>query len=515
MKNIFSLSYLKVLVVGCLIMTAGNACTDLKEEQYSEVSQATADEIEKGLADPEKIVLSAYNKLTGFGSHGGIFSMQEISTDEMIIPQRGGDWFDGGYWLRTQQHQFGSDIPGLDGTFSMLYSCISVCNRSIGKAPILIPSKSTEIVAELRALRALCYFYLCDMFGNVPLIKSYPGVLEEAATKPRLEIYNFIESELNAATPALSKNATYGRINYWAAKAILAKLYLNAQVYKGAPEWDKCIAACDEIINSGKYSIEPDYYNNFNATNQNSKENILVVPYDEVKRGGFNMAQMTLHYASQATFKLRDQPWNGYCSLAEFYNSYDAIDKRKANFIAGPQFGPDGVTRLIDDGAEAADPDGKPLNYTPEVNELFPNALRQAGVRVGKYRFKPGATPELDNDFPLFRLGDIVLSKAEALWRKNPADATALLLVNQIRTRAGVTPFTTVTLTSDNFLAERGREMFAESWRRNDMIRFGKFFKKYDKFKTLDNEPACKGLFPIPKGQINSNTQLKQNECYN
>ena len=512
MKNIFSLANLKVLAVGCLLMTAGNACTDLKEEQYSEVGQATADEIEKTLADPEKIVLGAYNKVNGFGSHGGIFSMQEVSSDEMIIPQRGGDWYDGGYWLRTQQHDFGSDIPGLNGTWSMLYGCISVCNRYINKAPVLIPAKSTEVVAELRALRALCYFYLCDMFGNVPLIKSYPGVLEEAATKSRLEIYNFIESELNAATPALSKNPTYGRINYWAAKSILAKLYLNAQVYKGAAELDKCIAACDEVINSTKYSLESDYYNNFNATNDNSKENILVVPYNEVTRQGFNLDQMTLHYASQKTFKLTDQPWNGYCSLAEFYNSYDATDKRKANFIAGQQFEADGVTKLLDDGAEANDPDGKPLNYTPEVNELFPNALRQAGARVGKFKFKIGATPNLDNDYPLFRLGDIILSKAEALWRKNAGDATALLLVNQIRTRAGATPF--VLLTSDNLLAERGREMFAESWRRNDMIRFGKFFKKYDKFKTADGEAACKGLFPIPKDQINSNAQLKQNECY-
>jgi starch-binding outer membrane protein, SusD/RagB family len=513
MKNVFSLKNLKVLAIGFFLMTAGNACTDLKEEQYSEVDQTTADEIEKSLADPEKIVLAAYNKVSGFGGHGGIFSMQEVSSDEMLIPQRGGDWYDGGYWLRTQKHEFGSDIPGLDGTWGMLYGCISVCNRTISKAPLLLPSKATEISSELRALRALCYFYLCDMFGNVPLIKSYPGVLTEAATKPRAEIYAFVESELNAASAGLSKNPTYGRINYWAAKAILAKLYMNAQVYKGAPELDKCLAACEEIITSGKYALEADYYSNFSATNNNSKENILVVPYDEVKRQGFNLPQMTLHYASQKTFKLTDQPWNGYCSLAEFYNSYDATDKRKANLIAGPQFDADGTTRLLDDGAESNDPDGKPLNYTPEINELFPNCLRQAGARIGKYKFKTGATPNLDNDFPLFRLGDIILTKAEALWRKSPTDAVALTLVNQIRTRAGAAAFTA--LTADNLLAERGREVFAESWRRNDMIRFGKFFKKYDKFKTVDNEAACKGLFPIPKGQINSNSQLKQNECYN
>lgn len=513
MKNLISLKNLKVLALGFFLLVAGNACTDLDEERFSEISQADADAIEKAQADPGKIMESAYIKVGGFGGHGGIFSMQEISTDEMMIPQRGGDWFDGGFWLRTHRHEFGSDIPGLNGTWSMLYSTIAVCNRYIARTPIILPDKAGEMVPELRALRALCYFYLCDMFGNVPLIKTFPGILDEAVTKPRTEIYAFIESELNAAAPALSKNNTYGRINYWTAKAILAKLYLNAQVYKGSAELDKCLAACDEIINSGKYSLEANYFDNFSPTNQNSKENIFVIPYDEVTRQGFNLPQMTLHYASQATFKLRDQPWNGYCSLQEFYNSYDADDKRRESLIAGPQFAADGVTRLEDQGAESNDPDGKPLNYTPEINEHFPNALRQAGARIGKFRFKEGATPNIDNDYPLFRLGDIILTKAEVLWRKNAADATALTLVNQIRTRAGAKALTS--LTADNLLAERGRELFAESWRRNDMIRFGKFFKKYDKFKLLDNEAACKGLFPIPLSQLNANTNLKQNECYN
>jgi starch-binding outer membrane protein, SusD/RagB family len=503
----------KLMTLFIVLLTVNYSCTDLVEPQYSEVGQATADQIEQSLADPEKTVLGAYNKLGGFGGHGSIWSMLEISTDEMMIPQRGGDWYDGGYWLRTHRHEIGSDIPGLDGTWGMLYGTIAVCNRGIAKAPILFPAKSTAVVAELKALRALCYFYLCDMFGNVPLIKTSPGVLEEAVTKPRAEIYAFVESELNAAAPALSKNATYGRINYFAAKALLAKLYLNSQVYVGKPELDKCLAACDEVISSGKYSLESNYFDNFDATNDDSKENIYVIPFDQVKRQGFNLPQMTLHYASQATFKLRDQPWNGYCSLAEFYNSYDANDKRKANLIAGQQFAPDGVTKIEDPSAESNDPDGKPLNYTPEINEHFPNALRQAGVRVGKFKFKEGATPDLDNDFPILRYGDIVLMKAEVLWRKSAADATALQLVNSIRTRAGATALTA--LTDVNFLAERGREMFAEGWRRNDMIRFGKYFKKYDKFKSADGEAACKSLFPIPKGQLNSNTNLKQNECYN
>lgn len=513
MKNIFSLNNFKVLTLGLGLMMAGYACTDLTEDQFSEVGQEEADEIEKGLADPQKLVLSAYNKIGGFGGHGGIFSMQEISSDEMMIPQRGGDWYDGGYWLRTHRHEFGSDIEGLNNTWNMLYGCIAVCNRSIYKAPILIPSQGEAIAAELRALRALCYFYLCDMFGNVPIIKSYPGNLEEAATKSRAEVFAFVESELNAVTPSLARTKTYGRINYYAAKAILAKLYLNAQVYTGTAKWAECVTACNDVLTGSPYSMEADYYTNFKTNNDVSNENLLVIPYNRTTRTGFNLPQMTLHYASQATYNLRDQPWNGYCSLAEFYNSYDNTDKRKKNFVAGPQFGADGVTPIEDPSAENSDPDGKPLNYTPQINEHFPNCLRQAGVRIGKFEFASGATPDLDNDYPLFRLGDIILTKAEALWRQNNASVEALTLVNQIRTRAGVTPF--ASLTADNLLAERGREMFAESWRRNDMIRFGKFFKRYDQFKLLDNEAACKGLFPIPKPQLNSNVALKQNECYN
>ncbi len=258
---------------------------------------------------------------------------------------------------------------------------------------------------------------------------------------------------------------------------------------------------------------------------------------------GFNWPMMTLHYASQGVYKLTQQPWNGYSVVEEFYNSYidptqnpgpqgpvwkgltlDAnddgisddigtVDSRLSNFIVGPQFNPDG-TRAIDPGFEgpataAPDPDGTELNFTPRINQIYPNGWRQGGARIGKYQYEVGGTNNMSNDFVVFRYADILLTRAEALWRQNPASAEALTLVNQIRTRAGVTPY--VSLTADNLVAERGREMFAEMTRRQDLIRFDKWD---DAWWEKAPSTAMYELFPIPKAQRDVNALLQQNPGY-
>ena len=111
-------------------------------------------------------------------------------------------------------------------------------------------------------------------------------------------------------------------MNYYAGQTLLAKLYLNAEVYSGTPQWAKVITACDEVINSGKYSLESNYFTNFNVDNSGSKEFIFAIPYDQVFFQGFAMAVRTLHYGSQLTYNLTAQPWNGFCTMEEFYNSY-------------------------------------------------------------------------------------------------------------------------------------------------------------------------------------------------
>ncbi len=164
------------------------------------------------------------------------------------------------------------------------------------------------------------------MFGNVPLVTDFANAEAAPPTKPRLEVYNWLITNLEAAVPKLSKavdGTTYGRMNYYAGQMLLAKLYLNAKVYSGTAQLDKVIAACDEMINSGEYSLESNYFANFNVNNSGSKEFIFAIPYDEVFFQGFNLAVRTLHYGNQQTYNLTAQPWNGFCSLEEFYNSYD------------------------------------------------------------------------------------------------------------------------------------------------------------------------------------------------
>lgn len=515
--------WFKALLAGLFVIAFNQSCSDLEENLYDQIK---ADEFFKNEEEFIAALGAAYTSLYFFQNHGNYMSLQEVSSDEIMIPQRGGDWFDGGQWLNAHRAEFNPADENLRNAWSNLFNGVNTCNRLIFQFNKLInegavdPALATPFISELRTLRALYYLWLVDSFGNVPLVDKFDvpaGFLPTNAT--RAEVYAFIDKELTEAVPNLSKKkdgTTYARINFYTGKAIQAKLYLNAAVYKGGAEWDKAIAATDEIINSGLYSLEGDYFANFNSNNAGSAENIFVIPYDQVNATGFNLPQMTLHYVSQATFNLRDQPWNGYCSLQEFYNSYDNTDKRKGisgnqkirgNFHAGPQFAADGTTPVKDGSAD--DPDGPNLVFTPEINAHFPNCQRQAGVRVGKFEFPLRSTPDLNTDFPIFRYADVLLMKAEALWRKSAGDATALALVNQIRTRAGVPAFTA--LTANDLLAERGREMFFEAWRRSDLIRFG----KYDEARRW--KPASqptKQLWPIPRQFLDANRNLKQNPGY-
>ncbi len=500
----------KLLLVFIFIAVFNNSCTDLTETTYDKI------EAKDFLKTEEEIIAAVgagYTGLYGFMNHNTIFTIQEITTDELVIPHRGADWFDGGQLLRLHGHTHNAKEDGFNNAWKFCFSGVATCNRLLETLSAADPKLAAKFNSELKVLRALYYYWLCDLFGNVPIVTAFKTAEATPATKTRLEVYTFIENELKTNVPLLDKSRSYGRINYYAGQAILAKLYLNAETYVGQKKYTECMAACDEIINSGLYRIEDNYKSNFTFNNEESLENILVVPYDATFAQGFNLVQMTLHYQSQSTFETQDQPWNGYCSLSEFYNSYDSTDTRRANnFLVGQQLSSKGVA-LNDDQAD--DPDGKPLNFTPVLNQLQPSCYRQAGARVGKYTYKLGTTRNMSNDFPIFRQADINMMKAEAKWRAagSPAsytDAEALRLFNAVRKRAVVKDLTELTAT--NMLAERGREMFVEAYRRQDMIRFGKYTQPFQ-YKP-DVDMPCKTIFPIPDPQINANKNLIQNDCY-
>jgi starch-binding outer membrane protein, SusD/RagB family len=538
----------KIGMIGVGVTFFTFSCTNLDEELYDRVTPdnffQTEQELISGLG-------AAYSSFGGLGNHSNLWSTNELVTDELIITTKGGDWFDGGVLQQLHLHSFTPDNGFFNNTWGQLYGGVSTANRLLAQFEELKAGGNTSadaIIAELRAIRALWYYWIMDGFGRGPLVTDFNDVeVKGAAT--RQELYNFIESELNAVIPALpdAKDAsTYGRMTKWAALAIRAKLYLNAEIYTGTAQYVKAAADAKTIIDGGKFNLEGTYKDNFAVNNAGSNENIFVYAYDKVFAQGFNWPMMTLHYASQTVYNLTDQPWNGYSVVEEFYNSYSdpvtnpgpqgpvwkgfaldanndkvpddvgTLDSRLSNFVVGPQYKPSG-DKAVDpafEGPSSAqpDPDGINLNFTPRINELGPNAWRQGGARIGKYAYEVGGTANMSNDFVILRYADILLIRAEALARLNGyADAEALTLVNQIRTRAKVDPF--VTLDADKLYAERGREMFAEMTRRQDMLRFGKFGAKYG-FKPNADASTKYQLFPIPKQQLDANAKLTQNPGY-
>ena len=564
MKNTLIRSGLFTAVLAMGIFT--QSCTKLDEELYGEVTPSnffkTQEEFVSALG-------AAYTKFADYAS-GDLMNIAECTSDEGVYPTRGQDWDDGGTQRRAHLHAYTKEDGYTNGAWNFGFGGVNTANQLIYQFTSLVESKQVEqaqadaYIAELQTVRGFFYWQLIDLYGNVPLVTDFAKAEAAPATKTRKEVYDFVVGDLEVAVPKLSKavdGTTYGRMNYYAGQTLLAKLYLNAQVYSGTAQWDKVITACDEVINSGKYSLESNYFTNFNVNNSGSKEFIFAIPYDQVFFGGFNIAVRTLHYGSQETYNLTAQPWNGFCTLEEFYNSYENGDIRKGevgtltspatkrgNFVAGYQYKASGGL-VMDDGFEVpnltrqpapllGDPDGKPLNLgnmfstQGQINELGPQAYRQSGVRVGKWEIAIGSHPDaMSNDYAVFRYADVLLMKAEALFRKGNT-AAALALVNSIRARAGVANLTTLDgklsydlagpdVTGGELFNEIGREMFAENHRRQDLVRWGlyndvakwalPFYNAGDALKT----GAYLTIMPIHKDKLAANPNLVQNPGYN
>ena len=415
------------------------------------------------------------------------------------------------------------------------------------------PAAAATFISELTAMRAFYYFWLLDAFGNVPIVTSFVDA-EEAPSQPssdfaegRRMVFDFVERELvdNLGNLSADPRGTYARMNQFVARMTLAKLYLNAEVYTGSARWNDALTQLDAIINSGNYSLAANYHDNFAIQNDGSPENIFVVPFDKVFLTGFNLHQMTFHYGSQNTYNFQFQPWNGWSATQKLYESVidpdqnpgpqgevwgvnptadDAglervqgtMDDRLGNFVVGPQYTAAG-DRVLDTGIYSDfDLNGPPLTFTPAMNDLQAVACRQCGARIGKYQLENGIGSSMSNDFVIFRYADVLLMKAEALWRQSAGSGEALALVNQVRMRSGVHPFTE--LDADKLLAERGRELFWEQLRRQDLIRFagveGGATRYNDPWQFKPVSDAYRNVGPIPRNQLETNSNLVQNPGY-
>lgn len=484
----------KYIIAGCMLLFTSQSCTDLTETPYDVIP---TDQFGNTPEQQAALLGPLYSAL---GDYFGRYAELNTTTDEQVIPTRGGDWKDGDAWKRLKQHSWtltGEDDK-FNGMWTWCYNSITAINQQLGNL------EDPNVISEMKVLRAFFHYILLDHFRNI-IIAEKVGT-EAPAQKSGPEVFAWIEKEIKenyANLPDGVGGAFYGRMNKYVADMILAKLYLNAEVYTGTPKWAEAKAECDIIIASGKYTLAADIFSNFTTKNQSSKENILSVPFDASKRGGFNMNMRTLHYLSQLTYNTPQAPWNGYCTATEFYNSFQEGDARKNMWIVGQQYSSDGKP-LTDDG--------KPMIFTPEIPAFEMPAgpvARLAGARSQKYEIqRNGASNDQDNDFVIFRLGDTYLMRAEANLRLGNT-AAAITDVNIIRERSGAAPITKLTL--DDLLAERGWEMAWEYVRRQDLIRFGQFNKAWQ-FKEAS--PAYRNIFPIPSSQIALNPNLIQNPGY-
>jgi hypothetical protein len=494
-----------------------SACTNLTEVPQDALTPNNAFKNE-----PEVLagVASVYAQLRSMMDDR--FNLSEVSSDEVIVPTRGQDWYDNGRWLEIYKQTWtpnsGAALGDMNGAWNNLFSGVARANLMIDVITQAGGPTAEVTLAELRTLRAWYYYNLMDMFGGVPLVTSTK--VEATARVSRDSVFRFIESELKAAAsllPASRPGSEAGRVTSGAANAILASLYLNAQVYtgdvtttgltKGAPRWQDAINAADAVINSGQYTLEPNWKKNFAPDNHDSKENIFYIANTDAQPGlGMNFPHRTLHYNQLVT---DGGPWNGFATIAATYNAFDPADARRSMFLVGQQYS-------FDTNLPVKDRAGNPLVFTTTIgNET--QAAENEGARFNKFPPKPGV-PNANsepNNFPFFRLAEMYLIKAEALNELGQT-AAAIDQVNIIRQRQFTPPQPLSTGLSqaaarDAIFNERLFELAAEGKRRSDMIRAGTFVNARQ-FKTA-TEPY-KMLFPIPQTQISSNPLLTQNPGY-
>lgn len=475
------------------------------------------------------------------GTCRGIYDYNTLTTDEAMIPIRGGDWYDGGLWENMYQHQWNANDIYFYNVWKYLFKVIVLSNQSLSiidsHRNLLSDQQASAFSAEVRAIRALFYYYAMDMFGRIPIVTSYNVNLKHVVQNERSEVFRFIFNELQAVAPLLADEHSnirgdyYGRVTRPVANFLLAKLALNAEVYtvdnwtSGSRQngkniffhvngekknaWETCIWYCEQLRQEG-YELENDYASNFAVHNESSKENIFTIPLDKnLYPNEYHYLFRSRHYQHGGAYGGASE--NGTCATISTVKAYGYatahVDNRfYTNFYADTVF-VDGKKVYLDNG--------EPLVYRPLELKLNLSASpykQTAGARVAKYEVDRTAYSDgrqVDNDIVLFRYGDALLMESEAKVR-NGEDGSAEL--NAIRQRAGM-PLVEANL--DNILKERLLEMVWEGWRRQDLIRFDKFTKAYDQRTPIDGEETgFTTVFPIPQKCLDLNKSYKQNYGY-
>ena len=507
-------------------------CTDLTEVPQDALTPENAFQTD---AEVLAGVASVYASLRG--THWGYYNLSEITTDEMIVPTRGNDWYDNGRWLEIHRQNWGaatgSALDDMNGMWNDLFGGVARANLMISVIEKAGGETAPRTLAELRTLRAWFYYMLQDMFGGVPLVTSTE--LKQNARATRTEVFAFIEKELTESRSDLPEKwdaGSYGRVTRGAADAILASLYINAGVFNknsgvSATSYNSCavpvaggatgcqaaIDAANRVINSGVYTLNPDWKKNFSIDNENSPENIFVAVYTSEQALGANLPMRTLHYGQLNTGW--GSPWNGFATLAETYQAFDPADRRREMWLAGQAYS-------FETGQPINDRSGNPLIFT----DIIPDAEKAGegtGVRYNKFPPLPNAPSGNGhpNDFPFFRLAEMHLIKAEALNELGQTGA-ALAEINRVRAMHFDPPKPVLATSQAEvraaILRERLLEFAGEAKRRSDLIRYGMFLNRWSMTMAHGKQDKTgephRILMPIPAPQIAANPLLTQNPGY-
>lgn len=508
MKSIFAVAFLSLLTV---------SCTDLELEETDSII-AQGQTVFEGVADVEASITNLYNDVYGqIGDQANLFALNEVSTDEMLVPTRGTDWGDNGIWRTLHAHTWSPTHQYILSTWNNL-------NQNVLRASQIIDplSEPTEAqAAQARFLRAFSMFFVVDFWGVAPYRNPTDGADVDPSVLSAQEAYEFIINDLNAAIPNLPErgpSAENSRANQAAGYYLLAKVMLNAERYTGStPDYQGVIDAVDAITADG-YGLVEGYFGIFEQDVDNE-----TIWYASTGVG--NRIWNGLHY-NQNSPDNTGGGWNGFSTLAEFYDSFEG-DPNSNNVGDGQEerrgWVPDasnansenlgiGYGFLIgqqyeEDGSQLKDRPGDPLVFTKELPGLSGNG-ENTGIRVIKYH--PGDEGgSFRSHEIMFRYADAYLMKAEAMMRMG-GDATAM--VNDLRTLRGASPLGSVS--EADMLAERGRELYIEFWRRNDMIRFGQYTRDWEFKDPGSVGNADRNLYPIPINALLSNPNLEQNPGY-
>jgi hypothetical protein len=450
------------------------------------------------------------------------FALQEFPTDEAVVPVRYGYIDQEGAWIRLHQHTWTSSDSWILAEWQNMFQAIGYCNYFIDAvqdkdlSEMNLPISKEQMIAEIKMVRALHYYWALSDFRNVPIVEH----VGEASppTKSGTEVFAFIEKEIKDNIPLLSEKGDagwYGHFTKSAAYALLAKLYLNAEVFTGQARWQDCIDACDQVM-AADYSLDQNWNDPFLVHNENSSENIYVVPFDAKNAQQFNFIEQNFHENILfARYHVDYYGWHKISTQESFYDLYQPNDRRIEQWVVGPQ-------TYIDENGDEQDVltwEGEPMDVTPSIDMLINYDGGEAqGAMNMKYEMEDGGLESMSNDMVVFRLADILYMKAESLMRLNGGTATqeAVDLVNQVRERSFApgdpdADYTTGTLTLDELIDERGREFAYEMHRREDLIRFGKYNEEWWEKPASD---AKYEIYPIPFDVVTANPVLVQNPGY-